>query len=58
MNNSKAVAAAISGLVAGGGAGAVVLPEGSPWYAYLALALAPMVLGYLGTWFAPKNTPS
>lgn len=52
----KAIAAAVGGAVAGGGAGAYVLPEGSPWYAYLAMTAIGLV-PYLFTYFAPKNTP-
>lgn len=54
----KALAAAVGGAVGGGGAGAYVLPDGSPWYAYVIMTVAPLIIGYLGTYFAPKNAPA
>jgi hypothetical protein len=53
---SKAIAAGVGGAVAGGGAGAVVLPDGSPWYAYILMALITAVVPALITYVAPKNT--
>lgn len=55
-NYSKAIGAAIGGAVAGGGAGQVVLPDGSPWYAYVLLALVTAAVPALVTYFVPKNT--
>lgn len=55
---SKAIAAGIGGAAAGGGASAYVLPEGSPWYAYVIViaitTLAPAILTYI----APANKPA
>lgn len=53
---SKAIAAGVGGAVAGGGAGAVVLPDGSPWYAYILMAVVTVGLPALVTYLAPKNT--
>lgn len=53
---SKAIAAGVGGAVAGGGTGAIVLPEGSPWYAYVLMALITAALPAIVTYLAPKNT--
>lgn len=53
---SKALAAGISGAVTGAGSGALVLPEGSPWYAYVLMALVTAVVPAIVTYLAPKNT--
>ncbi len=52
---SKAIAATVGGALAGGGTGVVVLPEGSPWYAYVLMALVTAVLPAVLTYIAPKN---
>jgi hypothetical protein len=49
-------AAGVGGAVAGGGADAVVLPDGSPWYAYVLMAVVTAGLSELITYFAPKNS--
>lgn len=51
----KAIAAAAGGAVGGGVAGGIVLPEGSPWYAYVIVIAITTLTPYLSTWFAPKN---
>lgn len=53
----KAVAAALGGAVAGGGTSAVVLPDGSPWYAYVIMTAITTIVPYLFTLLSPKNTP-
>ena len=53
---SKAIAAGVGGAVAGTGTGIVMLPEGSPWYAYLLMALITAVIPLAATYVAPKNT--
>lgn len=53
---SKAIAAGVGGAVAGGGTGAIVLPDGSPWYAYVLMALITAALPAIVTYLAPKNT--
>lgn len=56
MNSQiKAIAAAAGGALAGAGGGAVVLPDGSPWYGYVLMTLITTVVPYLFTYFAPKN---
>ena len=55
-NVSKAIAASLGGGVGGLGASALVLPEGSPWWAYLLLTLVPSILSTLTTYAAPKNS--
>jgi hypothetical protein len=58
MNSySKAIGAAIGGAGAGALTGAVVLPEGSPWYAYILMVLATTLGPSLVTLIAPKNAP-
>ncbi|WLR94258.1 hypothetical protein [Shinella zoogloeoides] len=52
---SKAIAAAAGGAIGGGVSGAVFLPEGSPWYAYVLMAAITTALPTLLTYFAPKN---
>ena len=52
---SKAIAAGVGGAVAGTGTGAVVLPDGSPWYAYVLMAVVTAGLPALITYLAPKN---
>lgn len=52
---AKAIAAGVGGAVTGAGSGAVVLPDGSPWYAYILMALVTAVLPALVTYLAPKN---
>lgn len=53
---SKAIAAGVGGAVAGPAAGAIVLPDGSPWYAYVLMAAITAVLPAMLTYFAPKNS--
>lgn len=53
---SKAIAAGVGGALAGGGTGAVVLPEGSPWYAYVIMTIVTAALPAIITYLAPKNT--
>jgi hypothetical protein len=56
MNSQiKAIAAAAGGALGGGVAGGIVLPEGSPWYAYVIVITITTLTPYLSTWFAPKN---
>lgn len=55
-NYSKAIAASIGGAVAGVGTGTVVLPDGSPWYAYVLMALITAVIPAVLTYLAPKNS--
>jgi len=38
-----------------GVAGGIVLPEGSPWYAYVIVIAITALTPYLSTWFAPKS---
>jgi len=52
---SKAIAAGVGGGVAGAGGGAVLLPEGSPWYAYVLMALITTLVPAVVTYLAPKN---
>lgn len=53
---SKAIAAGVGGALTGAGSGALVLPDGSPWYAYILMALVTAVVPALVTYIAPKNT--
>jgi hypothetical protein len=56
MNSiSKAIAAGVGGAVAGGGAGAYALPDGSPWYAYVLMAAITAIVPAIVTYLAPKN---
>lgn len=55
QNYSKAIAAGVSGALTGAGSGVIVLPEGSPWYAYILLALVTAVVPAVVTYLAPKN---
>ena len=55
-NYSKAIAAAAGGAIAGGGASAVTLPDGSPWYAYVIMTAITTLVPAILTYFAPKNT--
>lgn len=52
---SKAIGAALGGGLAGAGAGSIVLPEGSPWYAYVLMAAVTSLLPAIITYLAPKN---
>jgi hypothetical protein len=52
---SKAIAAGGGGAVAGAGVGAVMLPDGSPWYAYVIMVAITTILPAVITYFAPKN---
>lgn len=52
---SKALGAAIGGGLAGTGAGAIILPEGSPWYAYVLMAAVTTLVPAVVTYFSPKN---
>lgn len=52
---SKALAAGVGGALTGAGSGALVLPEGSPWYAYVLMALVTAVVPAIITYLAPKN---
>ncbi len=52
---SKAIAAGAGGAIGGGVSGAVFLPEGSPWYAYVLMAAVTTALPALLTYLAPKN---
>lgn len=54
-NYSKAIAAAVGGAVAGGGASVVTLPDGSPWYAYIIMTAITTLVPAILTYFAPKN---
>lgn len=55
---SKAIAAGVGGGVAGGGASAVMLPTGSPWYAYVLMAAVTTLIPAVLTYLAPANKPS
>ncbi len=52
---SKAIAAGVGGAAAGVGTGAYILPEGSPWYAYVLMAAVTALLPAIVTYLAPKN---
>jgi hypothetical protein len=52
---SKAIAAGVGGAAAGAGTGAYILPDGSPWYAYVLMAAVTAVLPAIVTYLAPKN---
>lgn len=52
---SKAIAAGVGGALTGAGTGAVVLPDGSPWYAYILMALVTAALPGLMTYLAKAN---
>ena len=52
---SKAIAAGVGGALTGAGSGAVILPEGSPWYAYVLMALVTAVIPGLMTYLAKAN---
>ncbi|MEP9397931.1 hypothetical protein [Mesorhizobium sp. KR2-14] len=52
---SKAIAAGVGGAAAGVGTGAYVLPEGSPWYAYVLMAAVTAILPAVVTYYAPRN---
>lgn len=59
QNYSKAIGAAV-GTVAGGGlAGSLpfVLPDGSPWYAYIIGYTIAGLLPIVATFLAPANKP-
>lgn len=56
MGYSKAIAAGVGGALTGAGSGALVLPEGSPWYAYVLMALVTAVVPAIVTYLAPKNS--
>ncbi|WP_192937699.1 hypothetical protein [Sinorhizobium meliloti] len=56
MNISKAIAAAAGGALTGT-AGLPFMPEGTPWYGYLALYALTIGLPALLTYIAPRNTP-
>ena len=51
----KAIAAAAGGAVRGDVAGGIVLPDGSPWYAYVIVIAITALTQYVSTWFAPRN---
>jgi hypothetical protein len=55
---SKAIAAGVGGGVSGATVGAVVLPDGSPWYAYVLMAAVTTIVPLIFTYFAPANKPS
>ncbi len=52
---SKAIGAGAGGAVTGVGIGAIYLPEGSPWYAYVLMAAVTALLPAVVTYLAPKN---
>lgn len=52
---AKAIGAAVGGAGAGALTGAVVLPEGSPWYAYILMVLVTTLAPAVVTYLAPKN---
>lgn len=52
---SKAIAAGVGGALTGAGSGALVLPDGSPWYAYILMSLVTAVVPALITYLAPAN---
>lgn len=52
---SKAIAAGVSGAAAGADSGALFLPEGSPWYAYVLMTLITTVLPALFTFMSKPN---
>lgn len=52
---SKAIGAAVGGAAAGGGLG-LMLPDGSPWYAYVLMTLITTALPALMTYLAKANT--
>jgi hypothetical protein len=52
---NKAIAAAAGGGLAGGVTGVMLLPEGSPWYAYVLMAAVTTLLPAIVTYLAPKN---
>lgn len=52
---SKAIAAGVGGAAAGAGSGAYLLPEGSPWYAYVIMAAITALLPAVVTYLSPKN---
>ncbi|QRY69164.1 hypothetical protein JVX98_13155 [Ensifer sp. PDNC004] len=51
---SKALGAGVGGALAGS-AGVPFMPEGTPWYGYLALYALTIGLPALLTYLAPKN---
>jgi hypothetical protein len=53
---SKAIAAGGGGAVAGAGLGAAMLPDNSPWYAYVIMVIVTTILPAIVTYYAPKNT--
>lgn len=55
---SKAIAAGVGGGVAGAGTGALMLPAGSPWYAYVLMAAVTTLIPAVLTYLAPANKPS
>lgn len=52
---SKAIGAAIGGAAAGGGLG-LLLPDGSPWYAYILMVLVTSIAPALAAYISPKNS--
>lgn len=52
---SKAIAAGVGGAAAGTGTGVYMLPEGSPWYAYVIMAAITALVPAIVTYLAPKN---
>lgn len=54
QNISKAIGAGVGGALAGS-AGIPFMPEGTPWYGYLALYALTTGLPAVLTYLAPKN---
>ncbi|BCH32648.1 hypothetical protein MesoLjLc_45780 [Mesorhizobium sp. L-8-10] len=52
---SKAIGAGTGGVITGASIGAIYLPEGSPWYAYVLMALITGLAPAVVTYLAPKN---
>lgn len=55
---SKSIAGALAAGVTGVGATAIMVPDNSPWYAYVAVGIANAAIGFATVYFAPKNIPN
>ena len=55
---SKALAGSLITSIAATGSVMTVIPEdtGMPWYGYVIIAVCNAFLGFVGVYYAPKNT--
>lgn len=52
---SKSIAGALAAGVTGVGATAIMVPDNSPWYAYIIVGVVNAGIGFATVYFAPKN---